>query len=56
MGAGDHAIAVFCIGCGRVLEFLYSGKFTLHFEVVRVLPFVIAYLSWLNANVALETR
>ena len=33
VGAGDHAIALFYIGCGRVLEFLYSDKFTLHFEV-----------------------
>ena len=33
MGAGDHAIALFCIGYGRVLGFLYSDKFTLHFEV-----------------------
>ena len=33
VGAGDHAIALFCIGCGRVLGFLYSDTFILHFEV-----------------------
>ena len=26
------------------------------YVLVRVLPFVIAHWSWLNANVALETR
>ena len=33
VGAGDHAIALFSIGCGRVLGFLYSDTFTLHFKV-----------------------
>ena len=33
VGAGDHAIALFCIGCGRVLGFLYSDTFTLRLEV-----------------------
>ena len=33
VGAGDHAIALFCIGCGRVLGFLYSDTFILHFVV-----------------------
>ena len=33
VGAGDHAIALFCIECGRVLGFLYSDTFILHFVV-----------------------
>ena len=47
MGAGNHAIALFCIGCGRVLGFLYSDTFILHFEVeLRVLMSVPLYM-WL---------
>ena len=33
MGASDHAIALFCIGCGCVFGFWYFDTFTLHFEV-----------------------
>ena len=33
VAAGYHAIALFCIGSGRVLGFLYSDTFILHFVV-----------------------
>ena len=47
VGARDHAIALFCIGCGRVLGVLYSDKFTSHFEVkLRILMSVPLYM-WL---------
>ena len=45
VGAGDHAIALFCIHYGRVLGFLYSDA--LHFEVeLRTLMNVLLYM-WL---------
>ena len=44
MDASDHAIALFCIGCGCVLG-LYSD--TLHFEVeLHTLMNVLLYM-WL---------
>ena len=47
MGAGNHAIAFFCIEYGRVLGFLYSDTFTLHFEVeLSTLMNVLLYM-WL---------
>ena len=33
MGAGEHAIALFCIEYGCVPRFLHSDTFTLYFEV-----------------------
>ena len=45
VGAGDHAIALFCIGYGCVLGFLYFD--TLHFEVeLHTLMNVLLYM-WL---------
>ena len=45
VGAGNHAIALFCIQCGRVLGFFNSD--TLHFVVkLRVLMSVQLYI-WL---------
>ena len=45
MAADNHAIALFCIACGRVLGFLYSD--TLHFVVkLRALMSVPLYM-WL---------
>ena len=47
VGASDHATTLFCIGCGRVLGFLYSDTFTLHFEVeLRTLMNALLYM-WL---------
>ena len=47
VGASNHAIALFYIGCGRVLGFLYADTFTLHFEVeLRTLMNVLLYM-WL---------
>ena len=45
VGAGDHAIALFCIGCGRVLGFLYSDK--LHFEVLMCALLNVLLYMWL---------
>ena len=47
VGTDDHAIALFCIGYGHVLGFLYSDTFTLYFVVkLRVLMSVPLYM-WL---------
>ena len=47
MGAGDHAIALFCIQYGRVLGFLYFNTFTLHFEVKLCALLNILLYMWL---------
>ena len=45
VGAGDHAMELFCIDYGCVPGFLYSDKFTLHFEVeLRTLMNVLLYM------------
>ena len=47
VGASDHAIALFCIGCGPVLGFLFSDTFTLHLQVeLHALMNVLLYM-WL---------
>ena len=47
VGAGDHATTLFCIGCGRVLGFLYSDTFTWYFDVeLRTFMNVLLYM-WL---------
>ena len=47
VGARDHAIVLFCIGCGRVLGFLYSDTFTLHFEVELCAKLNVLLYMWL---------
>ena len=47
VGSSDHATALFCIECGRVLGFLYFDTFILHFEVeLQTLRNVLLYI-WL---------
>ena len=43
VGAGDHAIALFCIGCGRVLGFLYFDTLIL-WLIVRINGRTIIYV------------
>ena len=47
VGAGDHAVALFCIGCGRVLGFLYFDTFTLHFKVKLCALLNVFLYMWL---------
>ena len=47
VGTGDHAIALFCIKCGRVLGFLYFDTFTLHFEVKLCALQNVFFYMWL---------
>ena len=43
MGASDHAIELFCIGCGRVLGLLYFNTLIL-WLIVRINEQTIIYM------------
>ena len=54
MGASDHAIALFYIGYGRVLGFLYVDTFTLHF-VVNYAHYYMFYICGCDAQFVINS-
>ena len=47
VGASNHVVGLFCIECGRVLEFLYFDTFTLYFEVKLCALLNVFLYMWL---------